>query len=101
MDPHSPANPAEDVHLTSAFDNFIETFNLPAKHMCLRALRKESEEAGNWWVEEIIKLANKGTDKKTRRARLAVMNGEALDEGHRMGHKELKALARIVSSSCV
>jgi hypothetical protein len=96
---HHPANPVEDHGMLSNFDNFCETFLLPARHKQLQALRELGVDMGNWWADKLLDLANKGGDKNSRKARLAKLNGEAIDESYRLTHGQLKKLARVVFTS--
>lgn len=95
---HSPANIAEDAGML-AWENFVQTFKLPAQHMHLVSFAKDAAESGSWWADKCLELANKGADQNSRKARLAKLNGEAVDDSYRLNHFQLKKVARIAFTS--
>lgn len=96
---NSPADPTEDPGFVD-FPTFSEVFCLHAGHDHFKTLRRLGDVAGTWWADKCLELANKGGgDKNSRKARLAAMNGEKVDDSFRLGHAQLKKIFSIARGS--
>jgi len=96
---HCPSNPCDDPHLILDLEKFTASFSLHAEHDHFKHLRKVADESGNWWADKCLEMANKGANNNSRKARLAQLNGEKLDDSHRLEHGQLRNIFLVVKGS--